>query len=101
VTWLPLLRPAYRACSGAEVVVGAVVVGAVVAGAVVTDAAALPGLPAWVLARRNTTARSSTVPSVIRGPYLVIPYCLSPSVAVMPTITFPPPFHGARGLGPD
>src|SRR5580692_1530221 len=96
VTWLPLLRPAYRACSGAAVVVGAVVVGAVV-----TDAAALPGLPVWVLARRNTTASASTEPSVIRGPSLVISYCPSPSVTVMLTITFPTPFHGALRLRPD
>ena len=91
VTWSPLLRPAYRACSGAAVAVagadevaGADDVAGTAAAVLVAD------FPATVLAHRKTTAKITTEPSVIRGPRLLIPgYRLS--VADTPVSPAGPP----------
>src|SRR5580704_19113053 len=68
VTWSPLLRPAYRACSTTP----ADVAEADVAGAPVLAGTVLAGLATSVLAQRKITANTPTAPSVTRGPRLVM-----------------------------
>ena len=91
VTWSPLLRPAYRACSGAAAVVdGATAAVDADADADAAGAAVLPGLATRVLAHRKITARTTTQASVIKGPRLLIPgYRLS--VTVRPASPAGPP----------
>lgn len=74
VTWSPLLRPAYSACSAIPAGVDrADVDGAHVAWADVAEAgaAALPGFVTRISAQRKITASTNTAPSVMRGPRLV------------------------------
>jgi hypothetical protein len=66
-TSLPLLRPAYRARSGAFAVWAPP---AVLVAAVLVAAVLVADFPATVLAHRKITAKTTTVASVIRGPRL-------------------------------
>src|SRR5580704_3941150 len=68
VTWSPLLRPAYRACSTTP----ADAAEADVAGAPVLAGTVLAGLATSVLAQRKISANTTTAPSVTRGPRLVM-----------------------------